>query len=82
MAKDPVCGVKVNEGHAGGRSEYQGQLYFFCSPDCQQRFDQHPQRYVGQRVADAEGLVQDANELVQDANELVKTAGELVKGAV
>jgi P-type Cu+ transporter len=45
MGKDPVCGKKVTEGHAAGKSEYQGRLYFFCSLDCKQQFDQHPQYY-------------------------------------
>ena len=28
MAKDPVCGMDVNEANPpGGRSEYQGQTY-------------------------------------------------------
>jgi YHS domain-containing protein len=45
MAKDPVCGIKVTEGHAAGRSEYQGRLYFFCSLACKQQFAQDPQHY-------------------------------------
>ena len=27
MARDPVCGMQVNEDRAAGTSEYQGQTY-------------------------------------------------------
>jgi Cu+-exporting ATPase len=48
MAKDPVCGMQVNEQQAAGKREYEGRTYYFCSPGCQQRFEQDPQRYAGQ----------------------------------
>jgi YHS domain-containing protein len=48
MAQDPVCGMQVNEEQAAGKSEYQGQTYYFCSTRCQQQFDQNPDRYTGQ----------------------------------
>jgi YHS domain-containing protein len=48
MAKDPVCGMQVNEQQAAGQSEYQGQTYYFCSPGCKRQFDQNPERYTGQ----------------------------------
>ena len=47
MARDPVCGMHVDEQQAMGKSEYQGQTYYFCSSNCKQQFDQNPQRYVG-----------------------------------
>ena len=47
MAKDPVCGMDVDEKKAGGRSEYKGQVYYFCSPGCKQTFDKDPERYAG-----------------------------------
>ena len=46
MAKDPVCGMQVDEKKAAGKSEYQGQAYYFCSPGCKQSFDKEPQKYV------------------------------------
>jgi Cu+-exporting ATPase len=46
MARDPVCGMDVNEQQAAGKSEYQGQTYYFCSSNCKQQFDQNPQRYA------------------------------------
>ncbi|HEX9274404.1 MAG TPA: YHS domain-containing protein [Candidatus Binatia bacterium] len=46
MAKDPVCGMQVDEKQAAGKSGYQGKTYYFCSPGCKQRFDQEPDRYA------------------------------------
>jgi YHS domain-containing protein len=51
MAKDPVCGMEVNPEQAAGQSEYQGQTYYFCSRSCKQQFDQNPERYTSQDIA-------------------------------
>jgi len=51
MAKDPVCGMSVDEKKAANKSVYQGQTYYFCSPGCKQAFDEEPQKYVGQAQA-------------------------------
>jgi len=47
MAKDPVCGMDVDEKTAAGKSEYQGQTYYFCSSGCKKSFDKDPEKYVG-----------------------------------
>jgi YHS domain-containing protein len=47
MAKDPICGMWVDENSSGFSSEFEGQTYFFCSADCKQEFDDDPERYVG-----------------------------------
>jgi YHS domain-containing protein len=54
MAKDPVCRARVTEGHAAGRSEYQGRLYCFCSLACQGQFEADPQRPVSQPAGGVE----------------------------
>lgn len=46
MAKDPVCGMDVDPKTAAGKSEYQGQIYYFCSPGCKKSFDKEPQKYI------------------------------------
>lgn len=46
MAKDPVCDMDVDPKTAAGKSEYQGQTYYFCSPGCKKAFDKEPQKYV------------------------------------
>jgi Cu+-exporting ATPase len=48
MAKDPVCGMDVDEKNTAGKSEYKGQTYYFCSLGCKTSFDNEPQKYVGQ----------------------------------
>ena len=49
MAKDPVCGMDVKEDSAAGKSEYQGQTYYFCSEGCKKSFDADPQKYLGKK---------------------------------
>ncbi|MBI3978300.1 MAG: YHS domain-containing protein [Chloroflexi bacterium] len=46
MAKDPVCGMTVQEHSAAGKSEYQGQTYYFCSPGCKTAFEKDPAKYT------------------------------------
>jgi YHS domain-containing protein len=46
MAKDPVCGMQVNEHQATAKSEYLGKTYSFCSHSCKRQFDQSPERYL------------------------------------
>ena len=50
MAKDPVCGMDVDEKKAAGKSDYQGQTYYFCSPGCKQAFDKEPEKYIGKQA--------------------------------
>ena len=47
MVKDPVCGMEIDPKTAAGKSEYQGQTYYFCSSGCKQAFDKEPEKYVG-----------------------------------
>jgi YHS domain-containing protein len=47
MAKDPVCGMQVDEKTAAGKSTYQGKTYYFCSAGCKKAFDEDPAKYAG-----------------------------------
>jgi Cu+-exporting ATPase len=49
MAKDPVCGMDVEERAAAGTSIYKGQTYYFCAPGCKATFDKDPEKYVGSK---------------------------------
>lgn len=49
--KDPVCGMDVDPATAKGKSEYQGQDYFFCNTKCKSKFDADPQALVGLKKA-------------------------------
>jgi YHS domain-containing protein len=46
MAKDPVCGMDVDEKTAQHKSEYQGTIYYFCAPGCKRAFDKEPEKYL------------------------------------
>lgn len=46
MAKDPVCGMMIDEKTAAGKSDYQGQTYYFCATSCKTKFDANPQQYL------------------------------------
>ena len=45
-AKDPVCGMTIDPPQARGKARYQGDLYFFCSPGCMQKFMAAPWKYL------------------------------------
>ncbi|MHA1505864.1 MAG: YHS domain-containing protein [Candidatus Asgardarchaeia archaeon] len=46
LAKDPVCGMEVDEETAELKSEYMGKVYYFCSEHCKKAFDENPSKYV------------------------------------
>jgi len=46
MAKDPVCGMEVNEKTAPATSQYKGTTYYFCAPGCKKAFDADPEKYL------------------------------------
>jgi len=46
MAKDPVCGMMVDEKKARFKSEYMGRTYYFCNQSCKTTFDKNPTKYV------------------------------------
>lgn len=45
--KDLVCGMDIDYTNAAGKSEYNGQTYYFCSLGCKKSFDQNPEKYLG-----------------------------------
>jgi YHS domain-containing protein len=47
MAKDPVCGMTVDEKTAKFKSEHMGKTYYFCSQWCKASFDKNPMKYTG-----------------------------------
>jgi Cu+-exporting ATPase len=46
MARDPVCGMTVDEKSAKFKSEYMGKTYYFCSSSCKSSFDKNPKKYA------------------------------------
>ena len=45
MARDPVCGMMVDEKRAKFKSEHEGATFYFCSANCKNTFDKDPHRY-------------------------------------
>jgi Cu+-exporting ATPase len=45
MAKDPVCGMSVDES-ASLKSTHGGKNYVFCSASCKAKFDKDPSQYI------------------------------------
>ena len=46
MAKDPVCGMEVDEEKAAATVEHMGKTYYFCSPGCKAAFEKDPHKYA------------------------------------
>jgi YHS domain-containing protein len=47
MAKDPVCGMTVDEKKAKFKSDYKSKTYYFCAPTCKTTFDKNPAKFAG-----------------------------------
>lgn len=47
--------MEVDPKTAAGKSEYEGQTYYFCSPGCKKTFDKDPEKYVGKQDATQSG---------------------------
>lgn len=54
MAKDPVCGMDVNENEAAGVSTYKDKTYYFCSTNCKEKFDDAPEAFIKSEEASEE----------------------------
>ncbi len=45
-AKDPICGMDVDEETAKYKSEYKSKTYYFCAAGCKEAFDSNPEKYI------------------------------------
>lgn len=48
-ANDVVCGMQVEKATAPAHSAHGGDMYWFCSDKCRERFEQAPERYASDR---------------------------------
>jgi len=47
MAKDPVCGMMVDEKKAKFKSDYNGKTFYFCASSCKSTSDKDHAKYAG-----------------------------------
>ncbi len=45
MAKDPVCGMEVDENVSTVKSNVEGTVFHFCCANCKARFDKNPSKF-------------------------------------
>lgn len=50
MAKDPVCGMNVDEKKTSAVTQHQGKTYYFCSHACRDTFAKNPEKFAGGKV--------------------------------
>jgi YHS domain-containing protein len=46
VAKDPVCGMSVDEKTTRFKSEHRGKTHYFCCQMCKTTFDKNPMKYA------------------------------------
>ena len=46
MAKDPVCGMEVEEKPSSLQVKYKDKVYYFCSPGCRKEFNLDQEKYL------------------------------------
>ncbi|HEY2980193.1 MAG TPA: YHS domain-containing protein [Anaerolineales bacterium] len=46
MEIDPVCGMEVDAENAVWTAEYDGTIYYFCSPGCRADFENNPEKFL------------------------------------
>ncbi len=46
MAKDPVCGMTVDEKKSAATYIFKGITYYFCHPGCKAKFEKNPEPYL------------------------------------
>ena len=46
MARDPVCGMAVDEKSTRYKTETNGKAYYFCSPGCLAEFRADPTKFL------------------------------------
>lgn len=47
LEEDVVCGMKIKREEAAGQTDFQGQIFYFCSKEDLATFQAHPDRYAG-----------------------------------
>ncbi len=46
---DPVCGMTVELETAAGKYDFKGEIYYFCSNGCLNKFKQNPAAFLEEK---------------------------------
>ncbi len=46
MARDPICGMMVDENQTKLKTVHKGETYYFCMMSCKKAFDSDPDRFA------------------------------------
>jgi Cu+-exporting ATPase len=49
---DPVCGMTIDSTDAAAQAMYEGQVYYFCSTECRDKFLGNPKEYLKAKAGD------------------------------
>lgn len=52
MYRDPVCGMKVDPAASVANREHGGEVFYFCSQECVDKFDDDPHYYGHPKFTD------------------------------
>jgi Cu+-exporting ATPase len=52
VARDPVCGMKVDPAASKHRFDYRGEIFHFCSAGCRTKFAADPKKYFDKKYLD------------------------------
>lgn len=76
MKQDPVCKMWVDETQAASVRQFEGELYYFCSRNCQEQFEADPEKFLGEvGGAVREAVLEDQRKVASSAK---KTAVDRV----
>ena len=46
MEQDLVCGMQIDPAKAAGSTVHKGKTYYFCSKQCQAKFEANPSQFA------------------------------------
>ena len=46
LVVDPVCEMEIEESAAEATVEYLGEVFYFCSGNCKEAFEEDPESYL------------------------------------
>jgi Cu+-exporting ATPase len=46
LVVDPVCEMEIDEDDAVATVEYLGEVFYFCSENCREAFEEDPESYL------------------------------------